>query len=138
MLCGPLAILILWFSRSLSHASVACNKNQTSNFKNCVRCPMLAPACNVSVVRCGVWNAWGNGLPVVKIREHLETGCQVHHHAPHVEQHFVCLMSVCSLKLTESSSSCDMYNMFWSTSTSTNELYSTITYVYNDLYILIK
>ena len=53
---------------------------------------MLVPVCNVSVVLCGAWSAWGNGLLVVKIRVHLETGCQVHHRALLAEQPFVCLM----------------------------------------------
>ena len=55
---------------------------------------MMVHACNVSVVLCGVWNAWENGLPAVKIKALLETGCPVHPHVPLVEPHFVCLMSV--------------------------------------------
>ena len=82
-------------SRFLSLALVACNKSQTSNFKSCVRYLMLGPVCIVIVVPCGAWNAWGNGLLVVKIKVHLGTGCQVHHHALRVEHHFAFLMCVC-------------------------------------------
>ena len=81
-------------SRSQNHVLAACSNHLTSSFKSSVPNLMLVNVSNVTVVLCGVWSAWGNGLPVDKTRAPQELGCPVLRPVQRAGQRFVFWMCV--------------------------------------------
>lgn len=60
---------------------------------------MLGNVFNVTVVQCGAWNAWGNGLLADRIKVHQEHGCLVVLLVQLADQSFVSWMSVCLIEV---------------------------------------